>query len=257
MRKSFIYILLLLTNCTYLSIDEITVDCNEFPISIETVVTNADCGLNNGSVTIQASGGMAPYQYLINNVSQADNVFEMLPAGNYQVTVVDANECSGQSQFVVLSKDGVIANAIASPSGCNTMQGVLTVSAINGVAPYLYSLDNGAFQSSNEFIDLASGDHSVLVTDQNGCSFVLQEAIPTGVSYSKSIDAIIMDNCAVTGCHGGSQFPDFRIFENIQNNKDNIKTRTQNKSMPTGGGSLTQEQIDLIACWVDDGGLDN
>ena len=76
------------------------------------------------------------------------------------------------------------------------------------------------------------------------------------VTYSGSIAEIISVNCAVSGCHAGPQFPDFRVLANIQANASNIKIRTQNRSMPKSG-SLTQQEIDLIGCWVDNGALDN
>ncbi len=258
MTKYFIYLLfIILSSCTYKSLEDITVDCDEFPISIETVVSEADCGLNNGSVTIIPSGGTAPFRYILNGVQQENNVIQMLAAGNYTIEVIDVNNCSEQSDFVVLNNDGVNANAIASPSGCNTTIGILTVSAVNGIPPYQYSIENGAAQSSNIFNNLATGSHNITVIDNNNCSFEFEKFVPTGISYSQSVEVIIADNCAVSGCHNGTQFPNFTKFENIQSNKNNIKTRTQNKSMPTGGGSLTQEKIDMIACWVDDGGLNN
>lgn len=249
--------LLLLTNCTYLSVEELTVNCDDFPISIETVIDDADCGLNNGIVTIIPQGGTSPYQYQLGGMILDVNVFSMLEAGNYTVVATDANGCSGQVDLVVLNKVGVVATASVTNSGCGTAEAVLTISAENGVEPYQYSINNGASQSSNVFTNLPAGSHSVLVTDINDCSFTLEQTIPAGVSYSNTIESIIMDNCAVTGCHNGTQFPDYRVFENIQTHKNNIRTRTQNKSMPAGGGSLTQEQIDLIACWIDDGALAN
>ena len=257
--KSYIILitLLVLTNCTYLSVEELTVNCDDFPIMLETDIVDADCGLNNGKVTINAMGGTSPYKYQLGDVVQDENIFNMLEPGNYRVVATDANGCSGQVDLVVHNKDGVLATAFVTNSGCGTAEAILTVSAENGVEPYQYSINNGASQSSNIFTDLPAGIYSVLVTDINNCSFTLEQFIPTGVSYSNTIEPIITDNCSVTGCHNGSQFPDFRSFENIQGNKENIRTKTQNKSMPAGGGSLTQEQIDLIACWIDDGALAN
>jgi len=85
----------------------------------------------------------------------------------------------------------------------------------------------------------------------------IEEADCSGVSFSASISPIISTNCALPQCHGGSPFlPDFREFSIIQSKAAKIRTRTQNRSMPQIG-SLTQQEIDLIACWVDDGALDN
>ena len=76
------------------------------------------------------------------------------------------------------------------------------------------------------------------------------------VTYSANISTIIEANCAISGCHAGSVSPDFREFNTIQSKSDRIKVRTQNRTMPKNG-SLTQQEIDQIACWVDNGALDN
>jgi hypothetical protein len=66
------------------------------------------------------------------------------------------------------------------------------------------------------------------------------------------------NSCAISGCHDGSvsSLPNFSNLSVIQANASMIKSRTQSGNMPKTG-SLTQNQIDLIACWVDDGALDN
>ena len=203
--------LLLLTNCTYLSIEELIVNCDEFPITFETDIGDADCGLNNGMVTIHTTGGTPPFQYQLGDKLQDENVFVMLNPGNYPVVVTDANGCSEQDELVVLNKNGVVATASVTISGCGTAQATLTVSAGNGVEPYRYSFNNGASQASNIFTNLPAGTHNVLVTDFNNCSFTLLQTISSGVSYSNNIESIIRDNCAVGGCHNGTQFPDFRV----------------------------------------------
>ena len=80
--------------------------------------------------------------------------------------------------------------------------------------------------------------------------------IPTGVSFTASVAPIITASCSTIDCHGGSQSPDFRVFENIRNNASKIKEFTESGFMPQSG-SLTPEEINLIGCWVDDGALDN
>ena len=51
-------------------------------------------------------------------------------------------------------------------------------------------------------------------------------------------------------------FPISAIFANVQGNAGQIKTLTGNRTMPAEG-SLTQAEIDMIACWVDDGAVAN
>jgi hypothetical protein len=62
--------------------------------------------------------------------------------------------------------------------------------------------------------------------------------------------------CALSGCHDGRRRPDLRLYERAKFYAKAIKSKTQDRSMPFEG-SLTQEQIDVIACWVDDGALEN
>lgn len=56
--------------------------------------TPANCNQNNGSLTLQATGGAPPYQYSINGVNyQPGSLFQNLASDNYQVYVVDAAGC--------------------------------------------------------------------------------------------------------------------------------------------------------------------
>jgi len=74
-------------------------------------------------------------------------------------------------------------------------------------------------------------------------------------SYTNNIAPILNQNCKP--CHfNGSQFPDLTNYNSVSQNAHLIKIVTQNKTMPKGG-SLTQDEIDAIACWVDNGALDN
>lgn len=90
----------------------------------------------------------------------------------------------------------------------------------------------------------------------------IRECFPgdSGASFSLSIAPIIDANCAVTGCHiNGQQQPTLISYEQISSYAGKIKLRTSNGTMPPpeSGNRLEQLEIDKIACWVDDGALDN
>ncbi len=77
---------------------------------------------------------------------------------------------------------------------------------------------------------------------------------PEQVSFSSVIQPIIQTNCAISGCHvSGTGLPNFQDVNQIKFNAVEIKDRTRSLDMPRGGGSLSQEEIDLISCWVDSG----
>lgn len=259
MKKIFIIISInvLIQGCTYNVLEE-PINCSISDVTVQAdEIKNADCDLSNGMVTVSGSGGEAPYLYMINSDElQSLNTFTDLRAGSYIITITDINGCTNSTEIVVENKEGVTANASSTSSGCDKSTGTISVTATNGDEPYLYSLDNAQVQPGFIFTGLGHGSYEVRVVDANGCEFTFETKVLSGVSFAQSISPIIANNCALAACHGGTQFPDFRVFSNIQNNAQIIKTRTQNKSMPLTG-SLTNEQIDLIACWVDDGAIDN
>ncbi|MCH7515301.1 MAG: hypothetical protein IH947_15370 [Bacteroidetes bacterium] len=259
MKKVFniISVVVLLQGCAYNVLEE-PVDCSISDIAVQAdEIKNADCDLANGLITVSGSGGESPYLYsLDSNEPQSLNTFTELSAGIYMITITDANGCTNSVEVVVENNEGVTANASTTSSGCGKSAGTISVSVTNGDEPYSYILDSGQAQPGFTFIGLGQGSYEVRVVDANGCDFTFETQVLSGVSFVQLISPIIANNCALASCHGGTQFPDFRVFSNIQNNAQIIKTRTQNKSMPLTG-SLTNEQIDLIACWVDDGALDN
>ena len=221
------------------------------------VVEDSDCSVDNGKVTINISGGNSPFTYNLSNTIQNEPVFTNLSPGNYFVIVTDSNDCTLEDEIVVNNIDGFMAVASSIPSGCESSNGGLIVNPSNGVEPYSFQMEGGTVQASNQFSGLATGEHIVIITDALDCTFELSTFVPTGTSYSLLISPIMIANCSVSGCHDGTNsLPDFRILANVQANASQIKSRTQSGNMPAIG-SLTQEEIDLIACWVDDGALDN
>jgi gliding motility-associated-like protein len=137
---------------------------------------DATCGLNNGSITITATGGTPPLQYSIDNGTtwQASNTFINLPPGSYLVIIKDINECQ-----TVFSGNPVVISNIAGPvidqvshtdATCGIDNGTITINANGGTPPLEYSIDNGVtWQTSNVFSDLPPGSYIVVINDLNGC----------------------------------------------------------------------------------------
>ena len=65
-------------------------------------VTNATCGLNNGSITVFPYNGTSPYTYLWSN-TQTTATISSLAAGSYTVTITDANLCTRQRTATVIN----------------------------------------------------------------------------------------------------------------------------------------------------------
>lgn len=237
------------------------VDCSINPVVISSVaVEPARCKENDGKINIVAAGGSGTYTYSINGTSyQVNSGFENLAAGAYTVSVKDDNGCSAEQEVKVDNESGLILTVVSTTeSGCGTSNGKIELSASDGFEPYMYKTEGGNYQDSNILTGLFSGDYTVYTIDANGCETMATARVETGISYENSIATLIAESCATASCHDGSNddLPDFTDFEVIQEKAGRIKIRTGEKTMPPGGG-LSDEEIAQIACWVDDGALDN
>lgn len=60
-------------------------------------------GQNNGSIYVEATGGVPPYRYTFDNIKfQTSNAFMGLKAGQYVVTTYDANDCQ-QTEVIIVN----------------------------------------------------------------------------------------------------------------------------------------------------------
>ena len=105
----------------------------------------------------------------------------------------------------------------------------------------------------------------LLVLDQSCVSDDFPSYTCTGdpVSYESGVHPIIMSKCAVEGCHGSDpDLPNWTVFTTFQQEArtGHVKEYVINRIMPPADspeGPLSQEQVALIACWVDQGAEDN
>ena len=93
------------------------------------------------------------------------------------------------------------------------------------------------------------------VEDQIETELNAEELCAT-VSFSLNVKPIIEANCIQ--CHGSiGQFPDLTTYNSTSANAGLVKAETVSRRMPGGGSRLTNEEIAIIACWVDAGALNN
>ena len=219
------------------------------------------CETQDGIIEVASSGGEGEVTFQLNNgTPQSSGLFEGLSLGTFVLSVTDENGCSSETQIVltVANSSLAISNISSSPSGCETSNANLTVTAA-GDGTLMYSINGGTFQDSNTFSDLPAGEYTVAVRDDI-CETTSLHTVTSGISYIDQVRTIFVTNCNLSGCHDGStSLPNWNDLANVQDNASRIRTRTQNGSMPpeSSGRTLTQEEKDLIACWVEDGALNN
>ena len=180
-------------------------------LTANTTVTNVDCqGDNSGSIVITPAGGTGPYDIAWQDVPNGNNLF----AGIYTATVTDINSCEiivtetvdepAEPLTVELTQTFIScfetneSSALATPTG--------------GTGDYSYQWDNG--DTTAEADNLTFGDHTVTVSDENGCTIVqsiavtqLEELIPNVTVSPTSCSGADDGNAVVNFATGGVGTP--------------------------------------------------
>ncbi len=159
-------------------------------------------GSNNGTITINASGGTPPLSYNIGLGWQATGNFGPLPANTYTPTVTDFVGC-----FVVLPSITITRPAQMLINSTTTVDvspcfggsnGQIHITASGGQGALSYSIVTGVPQANGDFINLIAGSYTVTITDTLGCSLV---SPPITINQPASI---LITNIAVTNISGCS-----------------------------------------------------
>jgi gliding motility-associated-like protein len=134
-------------------------------------IINTTCSNKNGSITTTGSNGTAPYRYSIDGINfQNNNVFDTLTAGNYTITVKDANGLTKDSTITVTDAPAAKISVAVTDASCSNTNGSLNITTSGGTPPLQYSINNGVtYQVNNIFNNLDSGQYISLVKDANGC----------------------------------------------------------------------------------------
>ncbi|WP_192811663.1 SBBP repeat-containing protein [Pontibacter sp. BAB1700] len=142
------------------------------PTDIVATATASSCSNPNGRLTVTGvTGNTETYTYSIDGENfQESATFEGLLADDYTITVKDENGCTFAKDFTVTDVAGPSFVAAAESSTCGDSNGQIVVSNVTGgTGTYQYSLNNGSFQNSNSFANLAAGEYIVSVRDGKGC----------------------------------------------------------------------------------------
>ena len=164
-------------------------------------LANVICyGGTDGSVTINAAGGVAPYQYQLNGgVLQSSNVFSGLSAGSYVVAVQDSHGCTGSVAFNITQPEAPLngMSTVTNVICFGQSTGRIDLSVTGGTAPYAFLWNNGS--TTEDLINIVAGTYSAVVTDSKGCTITIEEVVTqpaTALSGTVAITNVL--------CFGGT-----------------------------------------------------
>lgn len=162
-------------------------------------VTDPVC-FNACDGTVNAPGmggtqlGAAPfytYNWSGNISTSTSSAAANVCAGNYNVSITDANGCSIDTNITLVDPPALVIPGLtvvdlACYEGYQDLSapvqnydGDITITTpTTGTAPYNYSIDGGAnFQAGNQFGGLPAGNYDIVVTDANGCEAISNTTI--------------------------------------------------------------------------------
>jgi len=140
------------------------------------------CG-NNGSLSLNLKGGIAPYKLFFENSSDTttipatqDYTFVNRPAGGYLLHLTDNNGCKFELE-TELSDSKLIDIAdfeLTYPSANGANDGVIKAIVNGGKAPLSFAwkelFGNALAETSSMLTNVSSGHYELTVSEQGGCS---------------------------------------------------------------------------------------
>ena len=164
---------------------------------------NVSCkGGNDGEVTLNISGGTAPYKVAANGSRAVfGNTATGLVAGSNNITVEDANGCSASILVNISEPANTLLVSLGSKTNttCGLSNGSLSVNVAGGTSPYTYQWQNskgnilgstGATLSS-----LGVEVYTVTVTDVLGCVTTFSESIIAAGGPDANIVSVTDASC--------------------------------------------------------------
>jgi hypothetical protein len=177
--------------------------CAGVTVAITTTLVQPGVNLSNGSITAAATGGTGFTYSLNGGTFQASGTFSGLATGNYSITAKNSNGCTGTTQVALGANNpctGVtvlVTTTQVNPAGGQS-NGNITASATGGTG-FTYSLNNGAYQASGIFSNLAAGPYTITAKNSNGCLGTTQVTL-TATSLCTAVITITPTIVNLTPC---------------------------------------------------------
>ncbi|MBL0343014.1 MAG: gliding motility-associated C-terminal domain-containing protein [Bacteroidetes bacterium] len=167
------------------------------PLAVIDSVKNVKCnGELTGGIFISVTGGQLPYTYSWSNSAITQDITN-IAAGNYTVTITDANLCSVVADTIVSQPALIVVGNSITNTSCGQANGSITANPTGGIIPYTYLWSNGF--TTQSISNLSAGSYTVTVTDANLCTKVQSSNVGTS-----SGPVAVVDSVRNVRCNGGA-----------------------------------------------------
>lgn len=175
--------------------------CNHIALSV--VTSNVACyGGSTGVALSTLTGATAPVSINWSN-GQSGPTASGMPAGNYTVTITDANNCSLFSTFTITQPTVLSAGASINPISCNGLSdGTVDLNVSGGVYPYTFSWSNGS--TNEDLINVGPNAYTANINDYNGCATSVNVLFTNPSALSTSY--IVQQPTCIFGSDGSIDF---------------------------------------------------
>ncbi|MDF3026458.1 MAG: gliding motility-related protein [Fluviicola sp.] len=142
------------------------------PLAATFTTVNPVCnGSCDGSITVNASGGVPAYNYSLNGgATQVSNTLLNVCSGTQDVIITDANGCTLEVNPVLVDPPAVELDLVDMiESNCGFNNGELIVIASGPNPGFTYTANGGAPQTNGTFSNIFAGAYDIIAVDDLGC----------------------------------------------------------------------------------------
>lgn len=170
------------------------------PEDLQVLIFKSDItcyGMSDGTAVAIASGGTGALNISWSNGEEGVSM-EGLSAGLHTVIVSDSNGCTRSETFEILEPQELILSAeVLAHESCDGNDGIAVAYASGGYGELEYEWSN--LQSGPLAQGISSGPHTVIVSDENGCSVLAAVIVDLDCQVILPMTQLTDEFCDATG----------------------------------------------------------
>ncbi len=170
-------------------------------------------GDNDGFINLDINGGVAPYNYYWSPVSggivQGNQNQNSLYAGNYSITVIDANNCS-TTETIVLAEDAPVTGVLnIIDTACDGTNGTIELVPAGGTGAYSYnwSTSDGSHAALDNTLTtqtgLTGGTYTVIISDNDVTKSACKTTLTATLTKAIEVENLVLTDIPCVGSNTG------------------------------------------------------